>query len=180
MAKSSSYRDQIDRLRVDIEKLNTRAEWLRNAPLCIAEAKARADRYVDGLAAAGVTEKIGVFFSNDATPADLMSQRRNVFMIGDGKGPINGTVAIDIGETIASLFPELLRKRLHALIEEAAGLMDCGPPDVERRTELENVERQLFDAERREEALIVAAEQEGIDIARRRDVDPAAVLGIFE
>jgi len=180
MAKSITYRDQIEQLRADIAKLREQAEWLKNAPLCIAEAKARADVYVNGLAAVGISDRIGCFFSNDSTASDLMSLQKNVFSIGDGEGPVCGMVTIDIAPIIGSLLPDLLRARLHDLIDEHADLMDCGPPAEERRAELADVERKLFDAEHQEEKLIVEAESEGIDIARRRDADPAAVLGIFE
>jgi hypothetical protein len=159
-------------IRGRIEELKSRLAWVETSPLAVAEAQENADRIVDRMAARfGLGDRAGYFFHD--CDERVFAQEFNVLP--------HGVVSVDLGPMLAALFGDELKKRLHREIEARAEEIECGPPTAERKAARQTLERELFDAETAEEALIVAAEEAGMDgFFRRHDVNPACVLAITE
>ena len=120
----------------------------------------------------------------------LRGQRMFIRLLDDG--PANARVDNDIVLDAAveertrvlegwlvSLAPERVRERLLAVAarnaEQAGG---WGPSQDERARTLAELDKRLFELERREEELIEQFEDAGIMITRRQDADPRAVLSL--
>jgi hypothetical protein len=86
------------------------------------------------------------------------------------------------GDGGGALFAWLMRDALVARVDDLlAALPQAGAlTDDEREIEFRRVSVRRLEIERQEEALVVAAEREGRVIARRRDLDPRALLEVVE
>lgn len=170
-AEVTAIRAQITDLREELEAVN-------EAPQTLEEAKAAADRYVDKLAAEfDLPGKVNWFFSADYSGRALLEHERLIYPTDGGMS----TVVIDPAPVLAGLFPDLMKKRFHQILTERAKAHGHGLSFQARREQKKALEQQLFDLEIREERLVCQAEELGWDgLHRRADVNPAAVLGIFE
>jgi hypothetical protein len=80
-------------------------------------------------------------------------------------------------EALSSLGPFIRSARIGAL-ERYLEARPPGLPKAERPARLAEIDARLLELEREEEAIIEAAEEAGLEIARRADADPRAILGI--
>ena len=71
---------------------------------------------------------------------------------------------------------EMLTKKIDEHLNEHAPRL----PSAERPARLEQIQRDIRELELEEEAVIRAAEDDGIEILRRADADPLVVLGLDE
>ncbi len=82
---------------------------------------------------------------------------------------------VDLGPVLAFVLgADVLAAALTPSLER----FDEGPPAAHRAAKLAEIDRQMLELERAEEALIEASEAAGLPIARRGDADPRAVLGV--
>jgi hypothetical protein len=169
-AHSGLY-EKITRLRDEIDEVKVRLAWLNDAPLPLDEAKSNADALVEKLADCHGQGRItGLFYADGY---------RNLFELSGRARLEGGITAVDAGPVLAWLFPDLVRQRLHTMLEQEAQTLECGPPAAERKAQRAKQEKRLFELEIQEEQLIEQAESQGLEIYRRADVNPAAVIGIF-
>lgn len=79
---------------------------------------------------------------------------------------------------LAWLDPEALKRRLRAELDQVAPDVCSDLPASDRRKALKAKEAELAKLEAEEEVAITELEKTGEVIPRRRDVDPATVLGV--
>lgn len=85
--------------------------------------------------------------------------------------------SIDASALLAWLFKDELVSRIETLIRENAD--DASAlTDAERKSRLEQIDAEILQIERVEEAVIEALHAEGLAVMRRSDCDPRAVLGV--
>lgn len=161
---------EVAKIRAGIAELKQAIRRLDDAPMPLELAKQRVNEALADMAARyDLQGRIGRAFSPTGYPPVLE-------MFQPQGHPAD---AVDMGPVLAALFPDLLRERLHTLLEQQAATMVLGPTPEARRKQRADLEKRLFEAELEEERLIEQAEAEGIEIYRRADVNPAAIIGIF-
>lgn len=107
---------------------------------------------------------------------------RNLVLLAYGEKPallaadVQGVYPkADLGPVLACLYSvDQLREFLLAGIEEIPEGLDA----ADKAQRLQEIEAELLDLEREEEALIVESENDGQPIQRRRDARPEIVLGM--
>ncbi|MFC4625533.1 hypothetical protein ACFO1V_09945 [Daeguia caeni] len=171
-------RAEIQKLRSELKALDE--AWLaaENAPAPVAELKSRFLTELDAIAAKGAPKVNHA--ARAGSPVNLAAALRIGQMpvaLADG-----GTHFSLVGDGGASFFTWLMRDEIAAKI---GAMIDAAPAegaltDDERDAEFSRISTRRLEIERAEEALIVAAEQEGRAIQRRRDADPRAILEVAE
>lgn len=153
-------RTAVERLRMEIPKLSAEVRRLRYASLLVEEQKLRAAQWVAGMAS-GIKPHI------QATHAAA-------FKISfDHTAVNNGSTTLAY---LAWLNPDALTRRLHQIIDAAPNQLAM--TRRERETRLAEATAALLQAERDEEHFIERASDEGLEIERRLQADPCAILGI--
>lgn len=146
-----------------------------DAPATSAELLADFTSELDKLVIAGVPTVIRTSRSGD--PTAVIRLLRGLAVAPEAMN-IPGAAADQFGHLLAWLFRDEIVAKVKALIG------DTDPPGAlsydQRETAIAKLSDDLLAAERREEALIDAAEAQGITIPRRADADPRAILGIEE
>ena len=164
--------EQIEVVRTKILDLKARAERIKSAPISSSEAKQLARAQIDKLAASGrpdcyrLIERVGqiewptsyVSFAGPGTP-----------LIGD-----------NIPDAIA-LFAWMNTEGLYTAV--SAEIDRCADDDnalsgMERDTQLKKAQGDILSCERQEEVLMEMAGKLGLELLRRSDADPRAVLGL--
>jgi len=170
---------EIERIRAELSALDEQWQAAETAPAPVSELKARFLSELDAIAERGRP-------SVDATaragsPVNLTAALRIGQMpvaLADG-----GTHFSLVGDAGASFFTWLMRdqiaERITAMIDAAAPAKGALTDD-QRDAEFSRISARRLELERQEEALIVAAEQEGRIVQRRRDADPRAILEVVE
>lgn len=154
-----------DQLRVDIEALKQRREELADSPLPLVEAEAAVDRYIARLQA-------DCGFNVTA------------FMYGKAPDSLFGGLPSGAGDKhllqlVAAFCPEGFRRFYLEKIREAYTNRPSPLSAEERGKAVAALDREIFDAEVSEEAVISDIEQlTGAPLPRRHDADPRAVLGL--
>ncbi|TIS04589.1 MAG: hypothetical protein E5X14_22550 [Mesorhizobium sp.] len=152
---AAEVKSGLDQLRAQIADLKKRRSQLEMAPVPKEEALKRIDALMDHL-----TERADIFLR-----AEQFTERDRYVM------PALGQNAATI---LLGFAAPLLRQRLEKLSETyAAG---DGPTADAHRQLLAKFDAELLDLELAEESLVRAAEAAGIEILRRGDADPRAVL----
>jgi hypothetical protein len=149
----------IETARAAITALRGEAQKVKAAPLTADELRAQVREYVAGLAERGRPQISGL-----AATVKFDWHRQS--------GEKIDHVALQ-----AWIDPDGLAARLTA---EISGMLDQSQSisaDAKAKR-LAKIDRNVLEAERKEEALIETAHRLGIDAERRRDSDPLAVLGI--
>lgn len=170
---------EIERIRAELSALDEQWQAAETAPCPADELRARFLSELDAIAERGRP-------SVDATaragsPVNLTAALRIGQMpvaLADG-----GTHFSLVGDGGASFFTWLMRDQIAAKIGamiDAAAPAEGALTDNQRDAEFSRISARRLELERQEEALIVAAEQEGRTIQRRRDADPRAVLEVVE
>lgn len=149
--------DVIAAVRNEIAALRERLEAVKRAPLPLPDMKQLAEEYV----------------------VRLMRQARpSVAVVGDSlRVGFRGDMAAaeDVLALVAWAAPESLCRALEREIEKLPTRADALPAD-ERIRRVAELEAQLIALERKEEILIERAQADGLDVLRRPDANPAAVL----
>lgn len=166
-----AIRERLDRHRKEIAAAI-------NAPVPAAEAKRRAAAFVQGMAANGAPDVIGLleggaieFPMVDTGPVAVASNR--------GAGFAQGTRQVDTLAVFAWLHRDQLIAALHAEIDDNAD--DAGAlSDKDRADKIAKAKAAMLADERAEETLITLGEAQGLNILRRENADPRAVLGLAD
>jgi hypothetical protein len=160
----------VDGLRQEQADSKREIKRLANAPPSLAEVESEIDAYIAA--------------ANQAEPFVRVNHRGvtiNLFT----EAPLEHVVSLRsehvraIESWIVRLAPDRVRQELIAAAthqaHEAGG---WGLPDAERKRAIAALEARVFDLELKEERLIEQLEDGGVDIARRADADPRAVLAL--
>jgi hypothetical protein len=153
----------VDRTRDEIMAAQNHLSVVKAAPLPKADAKKLAAVYVQQLAARGCPsvavdrDQLKVAFT--APNADTLAHH------------------LDIAALMAWLYPSQMTQAFEREID-ALGETAQPMPAAERERRASELAANLEQLERQEETLIEMAASEGVDIMRRADADPRAVLGV--
>jgi hypothetical protein len=159
--KDESMAQAITRVRDEITAAQSHLRAVQTAPLPKDEVKKLADAYVQQLGRPKVSVDSGVFKATFLNPrADFTPCTRD-----------------DVMAVLAWLSPDAM---MRALEREIDALPDTQPaiPTAERDKRVAELMANLEQLERCEEALIDMAASEGVDVMRRAEASPAAVLGV--
>lgn len=148
----------IDALRAQISDLKGRREQLQSAPVPKAEALRRMDDYLAGLSA-----RAEIFLNASA------------FMERGERYRAPALLSSNIGEVAIGFLVPAIRDRLTVQIGEKYASGD-GPAAETHRQMLAKLDAEILELEFAEESLVRAAEAAGMEILRRHDADPRAVL----
>jgi hypothetical protein len=181
MRKGESFANVIDQIRADITARHDETEQLRNAPASKAEARAAAESYVERTIAAGKPDirniarparEAGVTWS--MRPADVMG-----FVTTEAGGlkqdpsPVR-VRSVDPVAVAAWLDPDTFRSRI---LQEIETTFSDDMLDAKGKAErLAVIAGEIEQLERVEEATITEAEAAGVEVLRRPDANPVAVL----
>jgi hypothetical protein len=151
-AAIGSVREEIAATKRDLQSV-------RSAPMPASELKRLAEERVVSLMRQG---KVGVAIVRDELKLSFK---------GDMAAPE------DVLALLSWFAPEQLLRRLEYEIDQLPARDDALSADarIKRAAELE---AQLLELERREEALVMRAADDGLDVLRRPDANPCCVLGV--
>jgi len=153
---------KISDLRSRIASIKSELADLRVAPIHPDDLPTRVAMVVKTLAARVDEATLGALVAAATPPGNQDDPLRLACYVSDQPGILH-----------AWLNPADLAKKLTALARpHATGTV----PLAERPRLQADLERQLFELETTEEAMIVRAEASGIEVFRRHDIDPAIVL----
>lgn len=171
LEKDDGYTSALARVRSEIAAAKGEVEQARAAPLPKSELKREARRYVERLAKLGrpsITAHSGTFDISWQlglnTPISQMARLQEL-------GPVNPALA-----TLAWLDTGTMIRRLEQEIDALPQHDGIASPDRPRA--LARITEHLLDLERSEEALVGAALEAGVNVQRRPDASPVAVLGL--
>ncbi|GLI94302.1 hypothetical protein [Methylocystis echinoides] len=174
--------DIIDRARQKVEKLRADAMAIEDAPIHSTEAKARAAAQIEELAARGRPNVLALLEGGRAFEWPSRYKLGDISFDAAGK-PV-GTAGHGRWEPdpIALLCWSHKNAILSGVLDEIDRQADDASAltDDQRTKKRRQVAEALLQAERLEEALVLAAAKEGVAIARRSDIDPRAVLGLSD
>lgn len=149
---------EVDRIRGEIARLKETREAVMGGQRSLAEAEAMLDEALDRIAAR-FNPSATALLNPETTVAD--------FVVGYGTTDTPT-------EMLVWLHRDALKARFMSAMKDAA---EPGAVTAEdRRERVAKIDAQLFDLEQQEERLIEEAEEAGIEITRRPDADPRAVL----
>lgn len=158
----------LGKLRRQIAKLKDERAIIIESRLPKEEALARLLQFVDAEADSfdGYGRFINAASTHDADPGSI-----------EGFELWQGARAPDAGPILCWLLRDTIKEKLAETIR--ASDYPEGIPSNQRAVAIADIERQLFQLEREEEALICEAEEAGIEIERREDCDPRIVLEVM-
>ncbi|HVV60227.1 MAG TPA: hypothetical protein VHD14_00570 [Pseudolabrys sp.] len=165
----------VENAREELERLRAELERVRRAPIPAKEAKALAAKHVEQLASRGAPDVSGLLEADVFGKREIGYATERVDMSRMPAGL--GGSTIDVRGLLAWLDPAKYLARLEEEIDRRADDVHALPDD-QRATRLRQLAAEILDVERLEEAAIEAAELAGVQIIRRVDADPRAVLGL--
>jgi hypothetical protein len=146
-------------VRTEIASLQQQLATVRRAPLPPAEQRRLVDAYVSEL------------FGRGRPTVAVVGDRLRVSHRGDM------VAAEDVLSLMTWVAPEQVQEALEGELRRLPQRADAMTAD-ERERRTAEIERQLLDLERREEALVLRAAGDGLEVLRRPDASPLAVLGV--
>ena len=184
LSKNQTAAGEVEAMRARLAELRADLHAVRSAPVTREMARAKVRAWVERLAEIGAIDVLPVIERGVDPHVPLRSTATGSpgfpLHAADLVGPVPrrlGNASVDVLPVVAWLFHDRLVDRLDAEIDALAD--DAGAlTDDERDRREREILRQIDEVERREEALIEAAEEAGAPIARRDDAAPAAVLGV--
>lgn len=150
--------DAVKRIRGEIARLSAEKTEVTHAMLPLTEQKAQAAHFVNELA-----KSVNIRIKREPTFEAFFESTSGGF---------------SIARWLAWFAPDALKKRLYDELENQLpddALILTGP---ERKTRLNELKAKLDRLNREEESLIERAQEQGLEILRRADADPAAILGV--
>lgn len=171
---------EVQKLRAELSELDAAWAQAENAPAPVSELKSRFLAELDAIAARGAPKVNHA--ARAGSPVNLAAalRVRHEPVALPGADAPQFALSGDAGASFfAWLHRDLIAERITALIDAAAPATGALTDD-DRDREFSRISARRLELERQEEALIVAAEQEGRAIQRRRDADPRAVLEVAE
>lgn len=175
MDRAPAFQIDIDALRTEIESVSSEIEWVSTSPIPKDELRQRI-----GSACKALGERFDLEMARLANPAAGQNELREILTLS-ARVPVLGDgirlahAGIEMGGLLAAVFDDDLAKRLCKKVDGLDYV--AGPPAKDRPEALRKLRDELRTLEVREEALICAAEEQGVYIARREDAPPEIVLG---
>lgn len=174
---AAGHQDALIRVRGEIEKIKGQIDTARAAALPIADLKRRARDCIAAFAGQGRVriDDRGVM---GWPPLD------GEIKLIEGMVPVAHAIthkwalASSVAAITSWLHGDALVARIESDLDARAGDGVLRLTDEERDARLAKLAADLLGRERVEEAIIVAAQKAGQHIARRRDADPRAILGV--
>lgn len=157
---------ELDAVRAELAALTTQRATIASTKVTLAEAKERALAILDGITA-GWTFNVASFFDPRF--------EAQYFRDGSGIAPHHAAPA-DIRAFFTTLLADKLRDTVVALLEQEAQGHTVSLTDAERTQRLEALDVKAELLGLKEEALIMATENDGRQADRREDADPLCVL----
>lgn len=164
--KNGDYLREVERIRGDLEEIERRFELADSAPLPLASIREAIVAEIDEIAERG--RPTLSFVAREVSPLRL---DRALGTVASKGGP-------RLAETVAWAVRDVLVDRALAIVGDTEP--ENALTDQQRDAALEKLAAERLEAERTEEALIVAAASVGTVVARRREADPRALLEIVE
>lgn len=159
--------------------LRDRRGAVEKAPRSVAEAVEQVKAHVARLRETGAPD-VKYLLRPGGGVSDIRWPETNSYHRKDGGGTARTRVP-DVPAILAWLYGKDLEAALVAEIEAAAGSQATETlTDAERARLLAELDAEILQAERIEESMIRAAAVEGLEILRRPDADPRAVLSVEE
>lgn len=163
LGKSETIAAAVERVRDELAQLRADLKATVDAPVTVAAAKAAMVAEIDKLAKRGAP--ILLHTAEKGLPVQFRALRGDISNIPDALG------------FIAWMFRDQVIERFSQEIEELAD-EDAALTDAERARRERSLLERMLNTERQEEALIELAESQGLEIIRRENADPRAVLGL--
>lgn len=160
------FRQEVERIRAEITELEARFETADFAPLPLASVREAIIREIDMIAERG--RPTLSYTTRRASPINL---ERALGFVNSPAGPRTA-------ETLVWAMQDIITERALSLVGNVEP--ENALTDEQREALLEKLAAERLEAERFEEALIMAAFAEGTVITRRREADPRAVLEVIE
>jgi hypothetical protein len=152
---------ELQGIRAEIVAVKREAVELASAPSASAELKAMVRDYVERMASRH-TPRIRV------AGGGMYVDWQSVDVLGVPEAPFG---------VFCYLAPKLAMERLTADVLELSGYA-AGVPEAERQRCDAALQRKLSDLEMREEQMVEELLSSGVDVVRRHDASPAAILGV--
>ena len=174
---SKGFAAEVERIRKELAGLDEAWRTAESAPAPKSDLVARAIAEIDALAERG---KPDINARSRGSDPLRLAQQIWVGAVMTGASE-NRNVSL-VGDAGAGLFMWAIRDQL---VDKFTGLIEALPDvgaltDDAREQRLSEISAKRLEMERLEEAAIVAAEQQGQVIARRREIDPRALLEVIE
>lgn len=171
----TGFAEAVDSIRDRLEKHRGDINSAVYAPIHSVEAKRRAADLVNGIAANGAPDVIGLI---EGGALDWPMKNSPSRMVGGGAIGITEAIPeIDLHALFCWLHRDQLISSIEAEIEQNADDKEA-LTESERAEKIKKAKDALLADARAEEQLIVTAEAAGFAIARRENADPRAVLQI--
>jgi hypothetical protein len=182
-AKGETAFAAIERVRRTRTELEAAVHKVRSAPVLSSTAKARIKSEVDALAQAGRPDVWPAVENRESVRWPTRSINARVMGVAVTQGAptnLDGHAIAELPNTLALMLWLFKDHVIAALNREVDQISDdkAALSDEERALQENALLESILDAERAEEALIQIAEAEGMEVGRRRDADPSAVLNI--
>lgn len=156
--------EEVERVRSKIAAIEAAINETTFAPLPLADVKEAIVREISEIAAKG-------------QPRVRYNDRRSSpLKLGEALGISNSPAGPSTAATLVWAMQEIITERALSLVGDIEP--ERALTNAQRDALLEQLAAERLEAERIEEAAIMAAHAAGIAIARRREADPRAVLGI--
>lgn len=159
---------EVEEVRNRILEIQAELAEIRTAPLCDVEAEEKCRAVVSSHAARAGTNRILAHLIH----AEASSR---IGWPTDASGSSIEPSAFDL---LCAFEPKRMQDALKKLVTTSTHLR--GPATSERLRRNEELNAALLEAEIEEESLIEAAEARGINVHRRRDANPAIILGVHQ
>lgn len=156
--------EEVERVRSKIAAIETAINDTTFAPSPLADVREAIVREISEIAEKG-------------RPRVRYTDRRSSpLRLGEALGISNSPAGPSVAETLVWAMQEIVTERALSLVGDIEP--ENALTNTQRDALLEQLAAERLEAERNEEAAIMAAHAAGIAIARRREADPRAVLGI--
>lgn len=168
----------IERIRRRVRELDADRRRVEAAPFPAAECKALARQQVEAMVSRGAPNLLPLV--DQRAPVEWPREFTNAVVGGEKQ--VAGIVSFQSFDAL-SFLAWLHRDALLARIDEEIGELvddDQALSDPARAAKLAEIDRDKLVVEREEEALIARAHAEGLDVLRRSDADPRAVLELAD
>lgn len=151
---------ELETVRERIHSLHAMEDEILNTPLATEESERKLSAYIEGRSqAVKLNMLVDIFHDRD-------SDAHDAFLIMERLSPLEFMIALFGADDVKS--------RMVAMLKAYAPKGCLTNADYHKR--LEDVRSKLLDAEVEEERTIRALESVGVEVARRADADPQAVL----
>jgi hypothetical protein len=179
LKKGATPQDALMEAERELQALAVRRSELETAPIASSEVKANIRHHVAELNVTALPDLSRAMLSGDPADIRYTTESAPTHSITPQGDQISGHArVVDPLALAAWLFPDALIERLEEEADALAGDDADAITAEERETGFAEVAEQVLATEREAEFWTTQLEQSGVQVLRRRDADPRAVLGI--